>query len=210
MTKIAPFEKYADQYEDWFKRNHWVYQSELMAIKQKLPEKGRGLEIGVGTGLFAKPLGIKIGVEPSKKMGALAKNRGIDVVDAKAEKLPFDDFQFDFTLMVTTICFVEDINKAFKEAFRVTNTNGSIIIGFVDKNSFLGKRYQETKNESLFYEFAKFYSVEEIVFLLKNVGFQKFEFSQTIFKDLNEINHEEPIKKGYGDGSFVVIRANKV
>ncbi|HAB53879.1 MAG TPA: SAM-dependent methyltransferase, partial [Ignavibacteriales bacterium] len=84
-----------------------------------------------------------------------------------------------------------------------------IIIGFVDKDTNLGKAYQECKNNNVFYKFAKFYSVEQIVFYLKKAGYVKFEFSQTIFKDLSEINEEEVATEGYGDGSFVVISAFK-
>jgi len=47
------------------------------------------------------------------------------------------------------------------------------------------------------------------VFYLKNAGFKKFEFNQTIFKDLRKIKDIEPIKNGYGKGSFVVISALK-
>ncbi len=207
--KISPFEKYSDRYEDWFEKNYWVYQSELQAVRDQLPRKGNGIEIGVGSGRFAGPLGIKIGVEPSYKMRELAEKRGITVIDAIAEKLPFNDSQFDFVLMVTTICFVEDIKKALSETYRILKTNGRLIIGFVDKDSLLGKIYQERKNKNIFYKFAKFYSVDEVMFHLKEVGFSKSSFVQTIFRDLKEINSIESTQKGYGDGSFVVINARK-
>jgi SAM-dependent methyltransferase len=50
-----------------------------------------GVEIGVGTGLFAVPLGILIGVEPSPRMAELARYRGIEVLENVAEELPFAD-----------------------------------------------------------------------------------------------------------------------
>ena len=117
MAKIFPFEKYAKQYEEWFVENRWVYESELRAVKTMIPTGGHGVEIGVGTGRFAEPLGIEIGVEPSKRMREIAQKRGIRVLDAVAEELPFDDFQFDFALMVTTVCFVDDISKATTSTF---------------------------------------------------------------------------------------------
>jgi len=40
MAKVEPFEEYASQYEDWFERNRFVYESELRAIREQLPESG--------------------------------------------------------------------------------------------------------------------------------------------------------------------------
>jgi len=137
--KIQPFEEYADQYEGWFEKNYWVYQSELQAVKGLLPQQGNGLEVGVGSGRFAGPLGISFGVEPSPKMRMLAKARGIKVIDASGEYLPFNDFQFDFVLMVTMICFFDDINKAFRETYRILKPNSHLVIGFIDKNSPVGE-----------------------------------------------------------------------
>ena len=133
MAKIKPFEEYTTQYEDWFERNKFVYRSELQAIRIQLPEKGEGVEIGVGTGRFATLLGIKHGVEPSAKMREIAKQRKIDVIDGEAEKLPFGDSRFDYLLMVTTICFLDDILGSLKEAYRVIKPGGFIIIGFIRK-----------------------------------------------------------------------------
>lgn len=209
MAKIKPFEGHSYQYEHWFERNKFVYESELQAIREQLPETGEGLEIGVGSGRFAAPLGIKLGIEPSKKMGEIAKQRGIDVIDGIAEALPFDDAQFDFALMVTTICFLDNIEAAFREVYRVLKPSGRLIIGFINKDSFIGKLYQQHKNESVFYKEATFYSVDEVVSYLEKTSFKDFNFTQTIFHNLTEIRDIEPIKKGYGEGSFVVIRAIK-
>jgi SAM-dependent methyltransferase len=209
MQKVEPFEKYAKEYEDWFERNRFAYLSELQAIKSQLLENGYGLEIGVGSGRFAAPLGIKLGVEPSKKMGEIAKQRGIDVREGVAEYLPFDDAQFDFALMVTTICFLDDVETAFGEAYRVLKPDGCLINGFIDKDSPLGNLYQRHKKDSLFYRVATFYSVEEVISHLKKTGFKNFSFTQTIFNSLAEIRDVEPIKDGYGEGSFIVIKARK-
>ena len=209
MVKIEPFEKHTNQYEAWFEQNPFVYQSELRAVKALLPEKGEGFEIGVGSGRFAAPLHISIGIEPSQKMGKIAQGRGIDVVCGSAESIPFYDSQFDFALMVTTICFLDDIKLAFKETYRVLKTDGQLVIGFVDRESPLGKHYQKHKNKSVFYKMAHFYSTDEIVSYLKETGFKKINFIQTIFKPLKEIDKIEPIRKGHTKGSFVVVSGIK-
>lgn len=46
MPKTEPFEKYFDQYEDWFVQNQYGYRSEIDAIRSHLPAHGTGLEIG--------------------------------------------------------------------------------------------------------------------------------------------------------------------
>ena len=58
----------------------------------------RVLEVGVGTGRFASRLGVKVGVEPAKAMADMARKRGIEVYEARAEELPFDDESFDTPL----------------------------------------------------------------------------------------------------------------
>jgi ubiquinone/menaquinone biosynthesis C-methylase UbiE len=96
------------------------------------------LEIGVGTGRFAEPLGVKEGVEPSKAMAAIARKRGINVLEAYAEALPFEDESFGFILMVTVICFLADPFQAMREATRVLKPEGRLIIAMIARDSSLG------------------------------------------------------------------------
>ena len=209
MPKISPFEKHTKQYEDWFEKNRWVYEAELRAVKAMFPSKGQGVEIGAGTGRFAEPLGIKIGVEPSKRMRGIAQKRGIRVLDGVAEELPFDDYTFDFVLMVTTICFVDDIDRALLEAYRVLSHKGFLVIGFVDRDSMVGKMYSSRQNENVFYKDATFFSVDELAGHMNRAGFIDLTFNQTIFKALSETTRDEQVKSGHGEGSFVVMRGRK-
>ncbi len=209
MPIVEPFEKYSSKYEDWFDRNRFVYQSELFALKAKLPEGEKGVEIGVGSGQFATPLNVRVGVEPSDKMRKLAIARDILTIGGTAEKLPLKDAEFDFALMVTTICFVDDISAAFSEAYRILKPGGHMIIGFVDRDSLIGREYLKHKEENVFYKYATFYSVDDVVFYLKKTGFKNFEFLQTVFHNLKEVREIEPIEEGYGKGSFVVVDAVK-
>ncbi len=209
MPGVNAFDEHVNEYEQWFVKNPHAYVSELHAMRELLPPGGMGLEIGVGTGRFAAPLGIATGIEPSPAMAELARKRGIEVVKAVAEKLPFKDNAFDFALMVTTICFLDDLDLAFGEVRRVLKPGGFFVIGFVDKNSPLGKFYQSRQGKSVFYKDATFYSVDDILSHLKKAAFADAAFRQTIFRPLGEIEDVEPVKEGYGEGSFVVVRGVK-
>lgn len=210
MARIEPFEKFTRQYEVWFEEHKYVYESELKAIRILLPENQNGVEIGVGSGRFAAPLGIKRGLEPSVRMGKIAKKRGIIVDKGVCENLPYEDTQFDMALMVTTICFLDDVEKSFQEVNRILKPGGWFLIGFIDKNSTIGKFYLKYQNENVFYRVAKFYSIEEVIQFLNKTRFVNLRFTQTIFHELKEIQEIESVREGYGSGSFVVVRAQKV
>jgi len=205
--RVEPFEKYSKEYDKWFIKNQNIYLAELNVIKRLVPSGKFGVEIGVGSGRFALPLDIKVGVEPSKKMAEISRKKRIQVYEAVAEQLPFKDKKFDFVLMVTTICFIDDILKSFQEAFRILKDDGFIVVGFVDKNSELGKRYQLKRKESKFYKDATFYSVKEVINFLRKTNFENVVIRQTVFSsEIDKLNH---VESGYGKGSFVVIKAVK-
>jgi len=211
MTQIGIFEKNVAEYEKWYEDYFEVYQSELAAIKEqllKLPENIRGIEVGLGTGRFAQPLGIKEGVEPSEAMAEKAIKRGIEIIDGVAEKLPYRDLQFDFVLFVT-ICHLDSIKNALAEAHRVLKPNGSILIGFLDKEQSVAKQYLEKRHRSTFFANANFYTVDRIKSLVKESRFKDLEFNQTLFDDLDKIKKTQMPKQGFGEGSFVVVKAIK-
>ena len=139
-------------------------------------------------------------------MAEKARKLGIQVLPGIAEDLPIQSSTFDFILMVTTICFVDDLKKSFQEAFRVLKQGGVIIIGFIDKESELGKVYRANKDKSHFYNIAEFFSTQEVLACLSESGFENFETKQTIYPR----DDIQRIENGFGTGSFVVIKGLKV
>ena len=203
------FNKYSNRYEQWFEQNMSTYESEIEAVREFIPENGRGMEVGIGTGRFSLPFSIKEGVEPSDPMRKIAIERGLHPMDGVGEKLPYQSNEFDFVLMVTTICFVEDQIKCFREAWRVLKMKGLLIVGIVNKSSFLGKQYEQIRDKNVFYRDAQFYSADEVADKMVQTGFGNIEFRQTIFQNPSFIKKLEPVKTGHGEGAFVVIRGIK-
>jgi SAM-dependent methyltransferase len=206
MPKISAFEERAAAYDTWFDANPALHQVELDAIRGLIPAGGNGLEIGAGTGRFAAPLGLAIGVEPSFAMATLAKARGIEILGGMAEALPIADRTFDFALMMTVVCFLDDPIAAFREAHRILKPQGALILGFIDKDSELGRRYSQRKDLSSFYRQATFYSVADLESRLLAAGFTDFAFRQALFPSATGV---QQVEEGHGTGSLVVVRAVK-
>jgi SAM-dependent methyltransferase len=211
MSQIEEFDKNVEEYDKWYDELPEVYQSELLSIKEqlrKLPENIRGIEVGLGTGRFAQPLGIKEGIEPSEEMAFKATKRGIEVVKGVAESMPYKAMQFDFVLFVT-ICYLDNIERAIEESYRVLKPKGALIMAILDKNQPVAQEYKERKKRSTFFRNARFYSVKYITDLIESKGFKDLDYNQTLFGELNEIKTAQRPKPGYGEGSFVVIKATK-
>lgn len=211
MIQTLPFNDHVAEYEEWFEKYPFVFQSEVEAIRDLLPvgDNIRGIEVALGTGRFAKELGIKEGIEPAHNMRALALKRGIEVMAGEAEHLPFKDMQFDFVLMTFCISYFENLGAAFREVHRVLKNDGALIVGFIDKDSSIGKFYEQRKPNSVFYKNANFYSAKRIISELNKIRFKNLQVSQTLFHPLDDIKEFEPAKPGFGEGSFVLVKAIK-
>jgi len=202
-----PFDIYTDEYEKWFEENKTTFQSDLLAIRQVMPTWGKGIEIGIGSGIFAEQLGIKFGIDPSDSMLELARKRNLNVVKGFAENLPYPDESFDYAAFITSICFIKNPDKAIVETHRILKTGGEIIVAFIDKNSRLGHTLIKEKEGSKFYSIASFYSVPEVIAMIEKNRFKIFDIVQTLTV-INASKVEQPME-GFGNGSFVVISALK-
>lgn len=94
-----------------------------------------------------------------------------------------------------TICHLNNVKSAFKEAYRVLKPKGSIIIGFIDKDQKIGKTYEENRMRCTLFRYANFYSVVNVAKILKEVGFKDIEYNQTLFGNLDEIKEVQLPKK---------------
>lgn len=211
MPVVTAFEQHAQEYDAWFDAHAAVYQAEVAALRKSVPVEGLSLEVGIGTGRFAVPFGIRFGIDPSRHMLAIARQRGLQVCQAVGEQLPFPDGQFDFVLLVTVICFVDDVPTLLRELRRVLKSGGQLIIGFINRNSELGRLYESRKETSAYYRDARFYSVEEISGRVQEAGFRSLRFCETLLGDPEQLGSRGlEVRDGYANGAFVVLGARKV
>ena len=209
MVRTAPYEAHSGQYDKWFAHHEAAYHSELLAVRAVLPWQGLGLEIGAGTGRFAAPLGVEIGIEPASAMLSRARQRQIRVVQGVGEVLPFADETFDYVLMVVVLSFLDDAEAALAEIRRILKPAGALVIGFIDNGCPTGRRYLARHAHKIFFRDATFYASAEVERLLGQTGFHDLCWVQTLFRLPEETTEIQVTRPGHGEGAFVVVRAIK-
>ena len=89
------------------------------------------LEVGCGTGLVLRriaPIARRaVGIDLSPAMLERARKRGLDVREASADELPFEDASFDVALSFKTLPHVPDLSRALSEMARVVRPGGVLI-----------------------------------------------------------------------------------
>jgi ubiquinone/menaquinone biosynthesis C-methylase UbiE len=122
------FDARAGRYDRWFEEHRGTYLQEMQIIGNGPGVRGADVEIGVGSGRFAVPLGIRLGIDPSLPMLRIARARGVQVIRGVAEVLPFRDASLASVLVMTSLCYFDDPREAFREIHRVLAPGGRVVI----------------------------------------------------------------------------------
>jgi len=203
------FDSYASRYDDWYFRNRIIAENEVKLLKS-FGTTTNSIEIGVGTGFFASSLDIEYGIDPSINMLKIAKSRGVEVIRAFGEYLPFRNECFSRVYLIITLCFVDNPRDVLREIYRVLKSDGDVIICIVPRNSSWGQYYiEKAKRGHPIYSQAHFYTIDEILQIASEIGMGLIEIRATLsFEPKDELRYEEPHKyRGYE--GFVCLRLIK-
>ncbi len=214
MTEASPFDELAEVYDAWYeKEGKLIFEIEVRAFREVLASLPKPwLEVGVGSGRFAEALRIERGIDPSVKLGEIARGRGITVEQGKGEETPFADESFGTVFLIVTICFVDAPLDVLKEAYRILVPKGKVVLGLVLKESLWGRFYEEKKREGHhFYKHATFYGYDDLTKILEQAGFAVERVVSTLFQKPGEVEAVESPRSGYSpDAGFTVLVAGKI
>lgn len=93
------------------------YKTHAHRVRDWVKEK-KVLDVGAGDGLITSLLGAK-GIEFEPEGVRLAQEKGVDVIQGDAYKLPFEDNSFEAVTMIDVLEHLKHPQKALKEARRV-------------------------------------------------------------------------------------------
>ena len=209
------FNALAAEYDKWFDsaEGRALFTSEVGALRLLMTKLEHPfLEIGVGTGRFAKELGIDAGIDPSEQSLAFARKRGVKAQRATGEDIPFADSSFGAVFVLFTLCFVETPEKVLSEAERVLKPGGCVIVGIINRESAWGDLYMRKKAEAHpIYRHARFYTAAELSAMLKTAGLNIEASSSSLFQPPSKNPYREEAHPGLSeDAGFICIRASKV
>jgi SAM-dependent methyltransferase len=203
------FERLSEHYDSWYFKHLKILESEVRAIKA-LDLKGLGLDVGIGSGIFASKVKTQVGIDASKRMLKISKKRGIQVVGALAEYLPFSEETFDYVLITVTLCFLDNPEITLKETSRVLKPNGVLVACIIVRDSPWGQLYaQMAERGHRFYRFAHFYSLSELEELLEKQHFKIVDYKSTLTRPPSFPAVVEDPKDDPSQGSFVCVKVVK-
>ena len=132
----AVYDRLAAHYDRAFQPlERWGLNGWRAQLLRELPEGGRLLEVGAGTGLnFAHyPRGAsgaasEFSIEMLRRAGEKPRPADVHLVQTRAEQLPFADHSFDAAFATLVFCSVDSPAAAFAELRRVVRPGGVVAL----------------------------------------------------------------------------------
>ncbi|MHB1131497.1 MAG: methyltransferase domain-containing protein [Chloroflexota bacterium] len=179
------FAQQAACYDAWYDGalGRAVFWEEMSALRPLLEGLSHPwLEIGVGSGRFAADLRLDVGIDPVEPPLALAARRGLTVVQALGEALPFPPASFGAVLFITSLCFIADQRQALREARRALASGGRVVLGLIPGEGPWGRHYRAlAAGGDPFYRRAHFFARSELSSLLASAGLRPVRTRSALF-----------------------------
>lgn len=119
--------------DKWIRRNQYYYKDLVMFLKYNIPEGGKVLEIGCGTGYLLHSLkpdyGVGIDISPAMINTAMKNYPDLVFMQMDAEDINLEE-TFDYIIISDTIGYFEDVQKAFSELHKVCHADTRVIITY--------------------------------------------------------------------------------
>ena len=224
MKEPKIFDAWPEKYDRWFETplGKLVEQFERELIIQMLrPKRGECiLDAGCGTGIFTRHLlaegtfvvGLELSFPMLLKAGEKLDRNQFNMVQGDMLHLPFADNEFDKTISVSAIEFLENAKEAIDELFRVTRPGGCMVVTTLNRLSpWAARRKVAAKEGHPIFKHALHRSPDEI---RKISPVQPLIKSAIHFQKDDEPFHARKIEKqGQADdldtGAFLVARWEK-
>ena len=211
MSTAPVFDRLHDRYDSWYERHPALAESEARLAARLLGRPSYPcVEIGVGTGWFARRLGCHLGVDPSLGMLRRARERGIEALAGTGEQLPLADNTLSAALLVVTLCFVDDPAGVLREAARALRPRGILVSCIVPRSSPWGRHYMEqARMGHPFYSHARFLDPGEVHVMAEEAGLRLEEEGETLtYPPWEEERIQDP-QPPTGRGGFHCARYRK-
>lgn len=227
MEKVK-FDDLSKVYDLWCMQNENLFDTELLLLKKALGDilGKKVLAVYCGSGIFESLIdGYHIeGIEPSVDMANIAKKRGIRMQVSTLKDARLESESYDIIYFNGSSSYMSELRPAYLKCFKALKPGGKIVVLDVPKESAFGFIYSLAKILDTFsHEYFEkalpefiypmelvrsgyWYTTEEKVELLKEVGITRFEYYQTLLNNPLYSNSEvEEIVEGYKKGGFVAI-----
>jgi len=127
----ARYDEVAEWYDAEFATTELGLSACRIALRLLGDGPGRLLDVGCGggahAGAFAEHGWTATGVDVSRAQLDLARSRGVEVVEADAASLPFEDASFDAAASIFTHTDVDDFAAVVRETARVLRPGGALV-----------------------------------------------------------------------------------